>query len=84
MTRFRENPKKPHFWTILGPNWPKKILFLENRAPSHSRVHRITPLCKKSEKTNDSISRKPHNTQTHEHTHTQTHRGQFIGPWSKK
>ena len=27
MTQFRENPRKPHFWTIFGPNWPKKIFF---------------------------------------------------------
>ena len=65
MIKSRENPKKPHFWAILGQNWSKNIFF-KNRAPSHLRVYGYPSLCKKSEKTNQPVSRKPHNQRTKE------------------
>ena len=67
MIQSRENPKWPYFWAIFGPNLPKHF-FYENWAPSHFRTLCSPSLCKKSEKSNDPISRKVHNGRTDERT----------------
>ena len=53
--------QKTPFLAVFWPKFAKKKIFSENRAPSHSRVYSNAPLCKKSEKLNEPISRKAGN-----------------------
>ena len=60
MKQFWTKSKKPYFWAVFAPNLPPKIFF-ENRAPSLFEHCHFTPLCQKSEKTNEPILRKAEN-----------------------
>ena len=60
MKQFCTKSKKPYFQAVFGPNLPQ-IFFFENRSPSHFRDCHFTPLCQKSEKTNEPIPRKAEN-----------------------
>ena len=63
MMKSRENAKKPVFRHISGI-FGRKNFFFKNRAPSLFGNHHFASLCKKSEKTNESIPRKAGNRRT--------------------
>ena len=60
-----------HISGIFG----RKKIFSENRAPSHFGHCHFAPLCQKSEKTNEPISRKAGNRRTDERTNERTNMG---------
>ena len=57
MMKSRENAQKPVFSAYVRHFRPEKFFF-ENRAPSLFGDCHFAPLCQKSEKTNEPISRK--------------------------
>ena len=61
MNQSRENSKKPYFWSILGPNWAKvapQFFSNKNQILLNLNCYSYAALYKKSEKTNEPISRK--------------------------
>ena len=81
MMKSRENAKKPVFRHISGI-FGRKWIFSGNRAPSHFGHCYFAPLCQKSEKTNEPISRKAGNRRTDGRTNGQRliYRTSKVGP----
>ena len=63
---------KNRFFRHISGIFGRKKFFFENRAPSHFEHCHFAPLCQKSGKTNEPISRKAGNRRTNGRTNERT------------
>ena len=80
MIQFRENRKKPYFWAILGPFWPKtgQKIFFRKIGLRHFLRSIVLHLHAKNQKISMNQSREKLVTDVR--TYVRTYTGQFIGP----